>query len=307
MKTDIKTKIYNAQCIGNVEPIEYMTPYPSMRSLIEGQTIKFSGQIMNEISNITNQDFFDLVMQTSNWLQSIGIEPKQRVIVPELEHLECQILLFGIWNMGCSAVFTQGQNIENIDKRIVDAQTVRLNDSLFDTIKAYSNKYLAKHKPLLSDEAVLSFEKESGIRLSHYNLLINVNGIQKAIGLESRTSFYCDLRTGSICWIIFQAILPVHCGLIYNNKNSKLTIGESGKDYNLRRDLNNLSSFASNDIAICIENTAALSINGEPIHLSDYDMLNDGIRVRGHSVMMGYLDDEINKVAFENSGLKISF
>ena len=307
MKTDIKTKIYNAQCIGNVEPIEYMTPYPSMRSLIEGQTIKFSDQIMNEISNITNQNFFDLVMQTSNWLQSIGIEPKQRVIVPELEHLECQILLFGIWNMGCSAVFTQGQSIENIDKRIVDAQTVRLNESLFDTIKTYSNKYLAKHKPLLSDEAVLSFEKESGIRLSHYNLLINVNGIQKAIGLESRTSFYCDLRTGSICWIIFQAILPVHCGLIYNNKNSKLTIGESGKDYNLRRDLNNLSSFASNDIAICIENTAALSINGEPIHLSDYDMLNDGIRVRGHSVMMGYLDDEINKVAFENSGLKISF
>ena len=92
MKTDIKTKIYSAQCIGNVEPIEYMTPYPSMRSLIEGQTIKFSDQMMNEMSNITNQAFFDLVMQTSNWLQSIGIKPKQRVIVPELEYLECQVL-----------------------------------------------------------------------------------------------------------------------------------------------------------------------------------------------------------------------
>lgn len=307
MKTDIKTKIYSAQCIGNVEPIEYMTPYPSMRSLIEGQTIKFSDQIMDEISNITNHDFFDLVMQTSNWLQSIGIEPKQRVIVPELEHLECQILLFGIWNMGCSAVFTQGQSIGKIEKRIVDAQTVRLNESLFDTIKTYSNKYLAKHKPLLGDEAVLSFEKESGIRLSHYNLLINVNGIQKAIGLKGRTRFHCDLRTGSICWIIFQAILPVHCGLIYNKINPELTIGESGKDYNLRHDLNNLSSFSSNDIAICIENTAALSINGGPIHLSDYDMLNDGIRIRGHSVMMGYLDDEINEVAFENGGLKVPF
>ena len=307
MKTDIKTKIYSAQCIGNVEPIEYMTPYPSMRSLIEGQTIKFSDQLMDEISNITNQDFFDLVMQTSNWLQSIGIEPKQRVIVPELEHLECQILLFGIWNMGCSAVFTQGQSIGKIEKRIVNAQTVRLNESLFDTIKTYSNKYLAKHKPLLGDEAVLSFEKESGIRLSHYNLLINVNGIQKAIGLKGRTRFHCDLRTGSICWIIFQAILPVHCGLIYNKINPELTIGESGKDYNLRHDLNNLSKFSSNDIAICIENTAALSINGGPIHLTDYDMLNDGIRIRGHSVMMGYLDDEINEVAFENGGLKVPF
>ena len=307
MKTDIKKKIYSAQCIGNVEPIEYMTPYPSMRSLIEGQTIKFSDQMMNEISNISNQDFFDLVMQTSNWLQSIGIEPKQRVIVPELEHLECQTLIFGIWNMGCSAIFKHNQDIESINKRVVNAHTVILNESLFDTIKAYSNKYLAKHKPLLSDEAILSFEKESGIRLSHYNLLINVNGIQKAIGLKSRTSFHCDLRTGSICWIIFQAILPVYCGLIYNNKNPRLTIGESGKDYNLRNDLNNLSSFSNNDIAICIENTAALSINGEPIHLSDYDMLDDGIRVRGHSVMMGYLDDKINEVAFENSGLKVSF
>ena len=307
MKSSIKTKIYSAQCIGNVEPIEYMTPYPSMRSLIEGQTIKFSDQMMNEMSNVTNQDFLDLVMQTSNWLQSMGIEPKQRIIVPELEYIESQILLFGIWNMGCSAIFNQDLSIENVSERIVDAQTIHLNESLFDTIKTYSNKYLAKHKPLLSDEAILSFEKESGIRLSHYNLLINVNGIQKAIGLKSRTSFYCNLRTGSICWIIFQAILPIYCGLIYNNINPELTIGESGKDYNLRQDLNNLRSFSSNDIAICIENTAALSINGEPIHLSDYDILDDGIRIRGHSVMMGYLDNEINEVAFENSGLKVSF
>ena len=38
----IDKNIYNAQCIGNVEPIEFMIPYPSMRSLIEGQNIKYS-------------------------------------------------------------------------------------------------------------------------------------------------------------------------------------------------------------------------------------------------------------------------
>lgn len=307
MKTDIKTKIYSAQCIGNVEPIEYMTPYPSMRSLIEGQTIKFSDQMLNENSNITNQNFFDFVMQTSNWLQSIGIKPKQRVIVPELEYLESQILLFGIWNIGCSAIFTLDQSIEKINGRVVDAQTVRLNESLLNTIKIYSKKYIAKHKPLLSDEAILSFEKESGIRLSHYNLLINVNGIEKAIGLKSKTRFHCDLRIGSICWIVFQAILPIHCGLIYNNINPEFTIGESGNDYNLRQDLVNLSNFSSNDIAICIENTAALSINGKPVHLSDYEILDNGLRIKGHSVMMGYLDDKINEVAFKSSGLKVSF
>lgn len=42
MSYDMKKEIYQAQCIGNVEPIEYMIPYPSMRSLIEGQNIKYS-------------------------------------------------------------------------------------------------------------------------------------------------------------------------------------------------------------------------------------------------------------------------
>ena len=42
----MKKNIYQAQCIGNVEPIEYMIPYPSMRSLIEGQNIKFSKQLI---------------------------------------------------------------------------------------------------------------------------------------------------------------------------------------------------------------------------------------------------------------------
>ena len=42
MELEIKNNIYKAQCIGNVEPIEYMIPYPSMRSLIEGQNIKYN-------------------------------------------------------------------------------------------------------------------------------------------------------------------------------------------------------------------------------------------------------------------------
>ena len=46
MAIDIKSKIYQARCIGNVEPIEYMIPYPSMRSLIEGQNIKYADQVI---------------------------------------------------------------------------------------------------------------------------------------------------------------------------------------------------------------------------------------------------------------------
>ena len=46
MKSDIEKKIYQAQSIGNVEPIEYMVPYPNTSALIEGQNIKFSEQLL---------------------------------------------------------------------------------------------------------------------------------------------------------------------------------------------------------------------------------------------------------------------
>ena len=35
--SDLKKLIYKAQCIGNVEPIEYMVPYPNLRALNEGK------------------------------------------------------------------------------------------------------------------------------------------------------------------------------------------------------------------------------------------------------------------------------
>ena len=40
--------LYRSQTIGNIEPIEYMIPYPSTQALIEGQTLKFGDQIIYE-------------------------------------------------------------------------------------------------------------------------------------------------------------------------------------------------------------------------------------------------------------------
>ena len=37
MRSQIEKKIYQAQTIGNVAPIEYMVPYPNTSALIEGQ------------------------------------------------------------------------------------------------------------------------------------------------------------------------------------------------------------------------------------------------------------------------------
>jgi len=307
METSLKTKIYNAQCIGNVEPIEYMTPYPSMRSLVEGQTIKFSNQIMMDESKLTNKEFLSYIQKTSNWLESLGVEPKQRVIIPKLTYPQGEILLYGIWNLGASAVLPSDLSMEEVKKRSGTNHSITSKIDLFKEIVLHSDKFEPRYKPLLNNEAILSFEKEAGIRLSHYNLLVNVNGIQKAIGLKSRTRIHCDLLVGSICWVVFQVILPIYCGCIYDDRKPEVTIGLSNNDYNLRKDIMNIDEFSENDIAICMENTAVLSLGKTPLHLSDYDIKEDSLKIKGHSVMMGYLDDSINETSFDNDGLIIPF
>ena len=307
MKTSLKTKIYEAQSIGNVEPIEYMTPYPSMRSLIEGQTIKFSDQIMVEESKMTNQGFFSYVQQASNWLESLGIGPNQRVIMLETKHPQSLILLYGIWNLGSSVVLPSNMDIEKVKKKSETEHVIESKNDLFQEIKEYPERFEPKYKPLLNDEAILSFEKVAGIRLSHYNLLINANGLQKAMRINSRTRIHSDLSVGSMCWVTFQAILPIYCGCIYDAIEPELTIGTSGNDYNLRKDIENIEQFLDNEIGICIENTTALSIGQTPMHLSEYNLEDNHIKIKGHSVMMGYMDDSINETLFKDKRLTIPF
>ena len=163
MQTDLEKKAYNAQCIGNVQPIEYMIPYPSMRSLIEGQTIKFSEQIVIQEANITNEQFFSYVQQASNWLENIGLNPKERLMLPNLGHPQTEILLYGIWNLGSSAVLdpdgvSDKLKIKYKIRNIIDPAT-----NLFNELNKHPKIFEPKYKPLLYDEAIISFEKQHGI------------------------------------------------------------------------------------------------------------------------------------------------
>ncbi len=306
MGKSLKSRIYKAQCIGNVEPIEYMTPYPSMRSLIEGQTIKFANQLLIEKSKITNQDFYKFVNQTSNWLEDSGVKPKQRIVLPILNFPQSEILLYGIWNLGAIAVLPCDIDINKI-KRKCNAKQITIKDyDLFNKIEGYPKIHNPKYKPLLDDEAVLSFEKEFGILLSHYNLLINVNGVSKALELKSQTRYKCDLLPNTTSWIVLQAILPIYSGCVYAHSKPEMTIGLSGNHYNLRHDLTNIKNFSKTDIALCTENTAVLSIGKNPIHLTDYNIINNKLRIKGHSVMMGYLKNSQSESSFQNESLVIT-
>ena len=245
-----------------------------MRSLIEGQTIKFSEQIVIQEANITNEKFFSYVQQASNWLENIGLNPKERLILPNLGHPQTEILLYGIWNLGSSAVL----GLDEVDHKLKIKYKVRNmidpNTNLFKKLKKYSKTFEPKYKPLLYDEAIITFEKKHGIRLSHYNLLINACGLQKGIDLNSRSRFCCNIEFGTSCWVVLTTVLPIYSGCIYDTIKPDLTFGYSKSDYVLRSDLRNIKSFNKNEIAICPENSAALTIGKEPIHLTSYKTFN---------------------------------
>ena len=278
-----------------------------MRSLIEGQTIKFSEQIVIQEANITNEKFFSYVQQASNWLENIGLNPKERLMLPNLGHPQTEILLYGIWNLGSSAVL----GLDEVDHKLKIKYRVRNiidpNTNLFKKLKKYSKTFEPKYKPLLYDEAIITFEKKHGIRLSHYNLLINACGLQKGIDLSSRSRFCCNIEFGTSCWVVLTTVLPIYSGCIYDTIKPDLTFGYSKSDYVLRSDLRYIKSFNKNEIAICPENSAVLTIGNEPIHLTSYKTFNSFIRIKGHSVMLGYLDDMINQKSYTKRGLNIPY
>ena len=112
-----KDLLYKSQTIGNIEPIEYMIPYPSTQALIEGQIIKFKNQIIYKDHNITNIDFYRLIQQTAHWLSEQGIRPKDNVIIEQHQFPQTELILFGLWHLGARGTIFENTDI-NIDKSL---------------------------------------------------------------------------------------------------------------------------------------------------------------------------------------------
>ena len=209
--------------------------------------------------------------------------------------------------MGAVAVINANLGHEKIENQLDNPIFMSDKTSLFNEIKTFSEKYNPKYKPNLSEEALITFETGNGIKLSHYNLLVNANSIQKALDIKSRTKIYCNLEPDSSAWAVFKAILPIYSGCIFDKENPDLSINTQDGDYLLRYDFQNLKKFSKNDIAICPENTAAISVGSIPIHLTDFYLNKNDLQIKGHSVMMGYLNQELNKSSFRKDGFFIYF
>ena len=290
-----KNKLYRAQTIGNIEPIEYMIPYPSAQAIIEGQVIKYGNEIVFEDYNLTNVQFYELIQKTSHWLSEQGIAPKDNVVIKETSFLNSILLLYSLWHLGAVAVFLENSKLK-IDKSI-KAKFLDYDHSLINQIESFSSKFIPKYKALLNENAVISISEHNSLLLSHYGLLVNANGLQKGLKLYSNTKFFCDLEPNSSFWVVLCAVLPVYSMCTFSSKNPSIILTSDNvspqEGFRLRKDWKNIEEYKINEIGICEENSAVISIGQEPLHLTDFKINNDELWLKGHSLMNGYINKEL--------------
>ena len=306
MFSDIKKRIYRAQCIGNVEPIEHMVPYPNLRSLVDGQNIKYGEKMVYADLGLTSDKIYRLAQQTANWLIDKEVKPKDRVLIDKLPFPQTEILAFGIWTLGATIVITGDENLVEAEEAISPTKTINIETDYFEKIKSFPENYDPTFKPLLQHEAMIYWDKGKGIRLSHYNLLVNANGIQHAIDLFENQTYHVNLEPNSTAWVILQAILPLYTGAPLTANNPDMTIGINKGDYKICFEWDSLEETSPPSLYVCNENTAFLSMNKSPIHLSAFDNDTNPTKISGHSVMMGYIDNKLNEKAYLKDSLKIN-
>jgi len=296
--------IYQAQTIGNIEPIEYMIPYPNTQSLIEGQTIKFGEEIIYKDYDISNMDLYKKIKQTANWITSQRIRPKDNVIIDELDFPQSELILLGLWQIGARGIILENKDFL-VDKRL-SPKKLKIKNNIMKEISSYSPEFIPDYKALLGETAVNIITKNNIIFLSHYGLLVNTNSLLKILNIKPGQCFFSDIPPESSSWIVIKLLLPIYSGSVYSKKNPIITISNNSidkknKSFLIRNDWENFEKFGNNHIGVCTENSAAFCVGKEPLHLTDFKIKDKSIWLKGHSVMNGYIDQ--NKMVFKKNYL----
>ena len=303
--TELKKRIYQAQCIGNVEPIEYMVPYPNLRALIEGQNIKYGKKMVYADHGISSDKIYRMAQQAANLFVSLGLKPGERIMIQALPFPESEIAILGAWTLGSSLVFTGDGDFNGAIKHAKPNLIITKEMKFLEQIRKFSDEFSPNVKAFLEDEAVVFWLEGKGIRLSHYNILVNTNGVQHSVDLYEDQFFDIEIEPNSLPWVILKVVLPLYSGAPICKSKADITFGLDKSDYIIKYNWDSISGSLSNELNVCNENSGFISIGTEPIHLTGINDLDKPTAINGHSVMMGYLDENENQKVFKNGKLLI--
>ena len=297
--------IYQAQCYGNVEPIEYMVPYPNLRALAVGQCIKFSNSILYKDIGLTNNSFLKSINKYANWLTSIGIIKNDRVFVKTIPSPAMEIISYAIWSIGAVLIIS---NEEEIDLAINKTKPKLIIENITDkeklNIDEQSDEYIEISNTLLLDEAVVYFNDGNGIRLNHYNLLINTYGIQRHLDILYKDILNIDILQNTTVGIVLKTILPLYTGTSISEKSANINFStKNDADYQVKFEWKDLIDTNPQSLYVLPETTAILAFGSTPNHIISIYNKKNSLIINGHSVMMGYLDDDKNTKVFKFGSL----
>jgi hypothetical protein len=309
VKVPLEKRISAAQAIGNVSSSEYMVPYPNLASLVEGQTIKYGDKQVYPEYGLTNHEVHRLVQQTANWLKAKNLRPGQRVLFKPLPFPDSVFLAFGIWSLGGTIVLTGDEDYSTATSLTSPVMTVSDSIHFREKITHQQESFSPAYNPSLNDEALIFCQEGVGIRLSHYNLLVNTNGVMHALNLDHDQSFFAELPPVSTAWVVLQLLLPFYSGAVFNREKPDVYIAllhsKAQPDIIVDFHWTELEESDPPRLYVKPENTAFLALNRAPLHLTAIRGENRPHHIQGHSVMMGYLDDRLNDRVFQEGWLKI--
>ena len=241
----------------------------------------------------------------SNWLGDQGVVPKDKVVIDDNSFLNSILLLYGLWHIGAVAVFLEREN--HSPKKELNVKYLNYSGDLIKITESHSSHFIPKYKPLLNDDAVVVVSSDKTVFLSHYGLLVNANGLQKLLSLKQQQSFFCDIKPKTSFWVVLCAILPIYAMATFTSKSPSILLTYDNIDvkdgFKLREDWVNIDNYEINELALCKENSAVLALNNNPIHLTNYKIIEDELWLKGHSLMNGYFEKD--KMFFKDDYLII--
>ena len=241
----------------------------------------------------------------STWLNDQGILPKDKVVIDENSFLNSILLLYGLWHIGAVAVFLERET--HSSKIKLNIKCLDYSGDLIKITESHSSHFIPKYKPLLNDDAVVVVSNDKTVFLSHYGLLVNANGLQKILNLKQHQSFFCKIKPKTSFWVVLCAILPIYAMATFTSKSPSILLTYDDIDvkdgFKLREDWVNINNYKINELALCKENSAVLALNNNPIHLTDYKIIEDELWLKGHSLMNRYLEKD--KMVFKDDYLII--
>ncbi len=325
-KQELDQLIYQAQCYGSVEPIEYMVPYPNLGSLVEGQNIKLADQIWYAPNRLSYAELSRRVRRTVNWLLEAGITNQDRVLLLNCPSPEAEILSYAIWTIGAVLLLLGDGDIqgavEATDPKLVIGQLDEEVNGVKSVItgkettqypklaEAYSESISHRRQARLDEDAAIFWNEGKGIRLSHYNLLVNTNGVRIVLELDNFSKLRINLPSDSTAWIVLQALLPVYTGIVFSPNKGDISIGYPRQF----EKLDFLVNFrwwkpleqGISELLVVPEASAIIQVDDDIIPLLEVDRRIAGhLCLSGHSVMQGYLDDDFNNQVFIDGWLKL--